>query len=92
MATAISSQRLAASRKLLRPRGDCIYELFAPISGMSLRQLRRLLEACNQMTDTNCGWGTFEAAKLLKPELERLIAAGGKQGVKKARRELMKRR
>lgn len=90
MAEKLSKQRLAKSLKLLRPRGDCIYELFAPISGMSLRQLRRLLEACNQMTDTNCGWGTFEAAKMLRPELEWLIAAGGKKGVQKARRDLLK--
>ena len=65
-------------KQLLDERGALIHRLL-DVRGLSDRDLEKLIRAAEKCTETNCGWGTFNAAKLIlkyRWSLERKAARG----------------
>jgi hypothetical protein len=58
----------------LRPFAEHIEAIHSAINTMSDDDLKKLGIACRQPTQTNCGWSTYGAAKVIKGEVDAELA------------------
>lgn len=55
-------------KKRLDPFAEKVYEITRMLHAMSTDDLKKLLKACDEPTQTNCGWAHFAIAPLVKSE------------------------
>jgi len=60
---------------LLKPYAIHVAGIHSAISALSDDELTKLLAASESATQTNCWWATYQAAKLIGPEIRREIEA-----------------
>jgi hypothetical protein len=60
-------------KDLLKPFAEIIANMHIRLAEMDPSEQGALLEACDAVNGTNCWCLTYDAAQLLKPELQRLL-------------------
>jgi hypothetical protein len=60
---------------LLEPFADLIHRMGMMLRERSPAELSELKEACKAVTGTNCWYATFDAAKIVEPEIDRILLA-----------------
>lgn len=56
-------------KKLLQPFAELHSKAYVRINKLSLAEMNALLDACEQVTQTNCWWATYRAAKTIRGDL-----------------------
>lgn len=82
------AQKRQTWKQRLAPFADLYYEFYkqaeAQIQAMPLSDVRKLLEATDRPTVTNCGWGTYQVAPIIRRMCkQRLYAAEQQAGKEK---------
>lgn len=60
--------------RLLYPFGRKLARLLRPLNRMSLKRMKALRTACQQITRGNCWWAIYRVAPVLVAELDSLVA------------------